>query len=79
MLMSDDKSRTERQFHWLPFTAMYWIVALIVAIAMGNAWALFVFWLANPVILAVCWLLWVKVLPRLRTDESECARRDSNP
>jgi len=79
MPANDEESRTEHQFHWLPFTAVYWIVAVIVAIAMGNAWTLFVFWLANPVVLAVCWLLWVHVTPRLRTDETECARRDSNP
>ncbi|MEU0498159.1 hypothetical protein [Mycobacterium sp. NPDC006124] len=66
MSASDDGPRTHRQFHWLPFTVAYWVVAVIVAIAIGNAWALFVFWLANPAALAVCWLLWVKIVPRLR-------------
>ena len=78
MSASDAESPAEYQFHWLPFTAVYWIVAVIVAIVMGNAWVLFAFWLANPAVLAVSWLLWVKVMPRLSRD-AECARRDSNP
>jgi hypothetical protein len=48
-----------------------------VAIVAGNAWLLFAFWLANPAVLAVAWLLWVKV-PRV-ADDAKCARRDSNP
>jgi Flp pilus assembly protein TadB len=75
---SDDESSAGYQFHWLPFTAAYWGVAVIVAIVAGNAWLLFAFWLANPAVLAVAWLLWVKVVPRM-ADKDECARRDSNP
>ena len=75
---SGDESPAECRFHWLPFTAVYGIVAVVVAIVMGNAWALFAFWLASPAVLVVSWLLRVKVMPRLGRD-AECARRDSNP
>ena len=78
MPVSEDAPSAEYRFHWLPFTAAYWGVAVIATIAAGNAWLLFGFWLANPAILAAAWLLWVKVMPRLSGD-TECARRDSNP
>jgi hypothetical protein len=78
MLASDDEPSAECQFHWLPFTAAYWGVAVVATIVAGNAWLLFAFWLANPAILAVSWLLWVKVMPR-QADDAKCARRDSNP
>ncbi|KAA0097728.1 hypothetical protein CIW49_18000 [Mycolicibacterium sp. P1-18] len=74
----EDESSDGSGFHWLPFTAAYWGVAVVVAIVAGNAWLLFAFWLANPAILAVAWLMWAKVMPRYR-GKAECARRDSNP
>ena len=64
-LSSEGESTVERQFHWLPFTVGYWVVAVIVAIALEDAWVLFGFWLANPVALAAFWLLRVRVIPWL--------------
>jgi len=63
-LSSEGESTVERQFHWLPFTVGYWVVAVIVAIALEDAWVLFGFWLANPVVLAAYWLLRMRVLPQ---------------
>ncbi len=57
----DDEPLTEYHFHWLPFTLAYWLVAVIVSIAVGSAWTLFGFWLASPAVLAAAWLLRVKV------------------
>lgn len=66
MPASDDYAKAdEYQFHWLPFTVVYWIVAVVVAIAMEDAWMLFVFWLANPAVLAAFWLARVRVIPWL--------------
>jgi len=64
-LPAEDESTVEPRFHWLPFTVAYWVIAVIVAIALGDAWVLFGFWLANPVALAAFWLLRVRVIPRL--------------
>ena len=61
----EDESTVDPPFHWLPFTVAYWVIAVIVAIALGDAWVLFGFWLANPVALAAFWLLRVRVIPWL--------------
>lgn len=64
-LSTEDESTVGHQFHWLPFTVAYWVIALIVAIALEDAWVLLGFWLANPVVLAAYWLLRMRVIPRL--------------
>ena len=64
-LSTEDESTVDRQFHWLPFTVAYWVIAVIVAVALEDAWVLFGFWLANPVVLAAFWLLRMRVFPRL--------------
>ncbi|TQR84842.1 hypothetical protein D8S82_19685 [Mycobacterium hodleri] len=64
-LSTEDESTVDRRFHWLPFTVAYWVIALIVTIALGNAWVLFGLWLANPVVLAAFWLLRMRVIPWL--------------
>ena len=65
-LSTEDDSTVDPHFHWLPFTVAYWAIAVVVAIALGDAWVLFGFWLANPVVLAAFWLLRMKVFPHLR-------------
>ena len=37
---------------------------MVVAIVLGDAWLLFGFWLANPVVLAAFWLLRMRVFPQ---------------
>ena len=64
-LSTEGESTVEPRFHWLPFTVAYWAIAVVVAIALEDAWLLFGFWLANPVVLAVFWLLRMRVLPYL--------------
>lgn len=64
-LSTEDESTVDPHFHWLPFTVAYWVIAVIVAVAFGDAWVLLGFWLANPVVLAAFWLLRVRVIPRL--------------
>ena len=61
----EDESTVDPPFHWLPFTVGYWVIAVIAAIALGDAWVLFGFWWANPVALAAFWLLRVRVIPWL--------------
>lgn len=63
-LPPEDDSTVE--FHWLPFTVAYWVIAVIVAVALKDAWVLFVLWLANPMVLAAFWILRMRVIPRLR-------------
>ncbi|OPX05977.1 hypothetical protein [Mycobacterium sp. AT1] len=65
-LSTEDESTVDPQFHWLPFTVGYWVIAVIASIAFRDAWVLFGFWLANPVALAAFWLLRVRVIPHLR-------------
>ena len=64
-LPTEDESTVDRQFHWLPFTVAYWVIAVVVAIALEDVWVLFAFWMANPVVLAAFWLLRMRVIPRL--------------
>lgn len=56
-LSTEDESTVDLRFHWLPFTVAYWAFAVIVAIALQDAWVLFGFWLANPLVLAAFLLL----------------------
>jgi hypothetical protein len=63
--LCDDEQLNQYQFHWLPFTLAYWLVAVVVSVAVGSGWTLFGFWLASPAVLAAAWLLRVKVTPWL--------------
>jgi Flp pilus assembly protein TadB len=76
-LSTEDEPDVDRQFHWLPFTVAYWVIAAIVAIVLGDAWVLFGLWLANPVVLAAAWILWMWVIPRLSRERrpEDAARR----
>ena len=56
-LSTEDESTVDLRFHWLPFTVAYWAVAVVVAIVLQDAWVLFGFWLANPLVLAAFLLL----------------------
>ena len=64
-LSTEDESTADPPFHWLPFTVAYWAIAVVVAIALEDAWLLFGFWLANPLVLAAFWLLRMRVIPWL--------------